>query len=281
MDFDKMTPAEREELRKKRQAEAEAEIGQMDDIIFGSSSTPAEEPVVEPEPVQAVEPEPEPESVIEPEPVQVSPEVAPVEDEYDFSFINEMARDAIARMTGQPQAPAPEPPTPSAQTPTPAPTPVAAPPQPIVPPGQLVSLEEMQAAFDSPEKMVELMGKVYAKAKQDAIQEAAQQASQATIQVTEAAERQRTFYEANPELKPYHDFVRYCAIQVERKHPDWNYDQVVKEVVKVAKEQLPRIRQPKSGPALPGSGGGSNRRGAPTPKATSLEAEIASMPDRF
>jgi hypothetical protein len=292
---DGLTPVEREKVRAERAIATRDEIAEMDNIFGMGDSQPGSGPVEpestpEPAPVLTREPEELPiaaESVETPV-AEASPETPAEEDEYDFSFINDMARDAIIRMSQVEQTPQPQPqpqPAPEPVQPTPQFVQQAAPAQAL----SLVTVEEMNEAFNSPEQMIALMQRVYQKAREDAIEQSLlrlpQVARQVSAQVIDQAELVRKFYDANQELKPYKDFVRYCAMQVEAKHPDWSYEKVAEETARVAKNRLPALRSARStsrqSPALPGSGRSVQRRGNPTQALTALEQEISEMPDRF
>lgn len=217
------------------------------------------------------------------------------DDGYDFSFINELARQAL----GQPKQEAPVAPTP---TPAPAPVapeaaPIVMPQAPLVAPVQvsvpqdLVTVDEMTAAFDSPQKMVELLQKVYLQARSDAVVDAVQQSLMALpnavrpvlAKETAFVEMVKNFYQENPELNNYRDFVRYCAVQVENEHPEWSPQDVMKETAKVAKKRLPMLREAMHRESRQSKPSFVDQRGPKTKpsgkKLSRLEQELASMPD--
>jgi hypothetical protein len=220
-----------------------------------------------------------------------SAEEAKPDDEYDFSFINELARQALGKQTEvvQPVQEQPVVQSPQAQ-------PVAQPsPQTqlssMVAPQDLVSLDEMRSAFESPEKMIELIGKVYIRARADATQDAVQTALMSLpnvvrpllVQEASLAEMVKTFYVENPELDGYRDFVQYCATQVESAHPDWSPKQVMAETAKVAKGRLPALReavQRERKQVKPSFVDQKSTTNKPSAKQVSrLERELAAMPD--
>lgn len=293
-DEEKKAAAER---REQQAASVLEDINLMDDTISGkipesqllsapqapeTIEEPAEKESFEAEPIVA-EPEPEVEVIPEPtamQPVAVTP---PIEDEYDFSFINELARQAL---TGAPT-------TQVASTPvTPTTPPVQITPTVATTPTDLISVEEMSAAFESPQKMVELLGKVYQRALSDAVQRSLMELPNAVRPVikqeSDLAELAANFYKGNPELNNYRDFVQYCAVQVESKHPDWTPKQVMDETAKVAKARIPMLREAmqrqKRAPTKPSFVGDQAQRGKNKPaaaKLSALEADIASMPNSF
>lgn len=287
----KMSPEERERLRRERQQAAEAEMAEMDTIYEGGFGD--EGPIRPTE--EAIQDELVVEEQIVEEPIQIESRVEEVvetpieepvpEDEYDFSFINDLARDAIMRQAVTQQQPVEQ----TVQT-----QPIAQiPPVPPVQLDGLVTLEEMTSAFESPEKFLEVLNKVattvYQRATLDAQEQALlrlpQVARNVSMQVIDQAALVQKFYKENAELVPYKDFVRYCAMQVEAKHPDWSYEAVAEETAKIAKHRLPLLRkaqkESKQRPALPGSGRVAQRRGSPAQGLTALERELADMPDNF
>lgn len=294
-----LSKAEQEKLRLERQAATAAEIDEMDDVIFGGKSLEEERPVAEEKPQEKVREEKEerevpveaaPEEILEPEVVlEETPtsEEAPLDDEYDFSFINELARNTIEKMASKPTeiptpTPAPAKPAESAQPAAPAPVFTA-------PSGPLATKEEMEEAFNSPDKFLELLGRVYQRAVFDAQEQALQRlpsvAQQVAIQTVDRTSRVAQFYKDNPELSDYPDFVRFCALQIEAKHPDWDSQTVMKETAKLAKSRIPMIARAKrdqsARPALPGSGRVAQRRSSAQAGLSALEREIAEMPDGF
>ena len=283
---DGLTPEQRAAVRAEREAATLAEINEMDDVILrGAEPRAEEEPVVEEQPQAADEPLDE----YEPLPTAAAASETPVEevtpeDEYDFDFINEMARNAIVRQV-QPAAVTEPTPTMATQAQL---APMATPPQ-TIPTEPLATLEEMQAAFESPQAFLTLLERVENRATQRAKEQSLlalpSVATQVAIQVAERAAIRQKFFQENPELAKYTDFVRYCALQVESKHPDWSEQQLAAETAKLAKSRLPELRRAqradKPRPALPGSGRVQQRRaGAAASGLSTLQKEIDEMPDR-
>lgn len=280
---DGLTPQQREAARREHEAAAMAEMDEMDNVILHG----AEPVATEPEP--APSPELEPGEEVEAPPLEVAAEEVPVEegvesetppedeDEYDFNFINELARNAMLQHAPlQPVAAAP---TPAAAPVAPAPVAASAPQQIAI-----ASLEEMNEAFTSPEKFIELLDKVAMRAEERALLRLPQVARQVSMQVIDHAAAVQEFYNKNPELKQYHDFVGYCARVVESKHPDWAADKVAEETARVAKSQIPALRRAqqagKQRPALPGAGRAQQRRTAAANSGLSaLQKEIDEMPN--
>jgi len=291
--------------REEMQTETMNDIGLMEDVISGKvpesqilsgetegdvnpdiAPPPIDEPdAVADEVVASAEPDlnapVEPAAVVTPEP----------KDEYDFSdFINSMARDALGKpqpVTAQPvQQPVTQP---IAQ---PQAAPVVTMPKSLQVPADLVTLEEMTEAFQSPEKFVSLLGKVYMKAASDGAQIAITQlpniARPIFAQEASLAELSANFYKDNPELNKVRDFVQYCAVQVENAHPDWTAKQIFEETGKVAKQRLPMLKEvaqrQKRAATKPGFVDGQSQgvKNKPSPgKLSALEAEIAAMPVSF
>lgn len=286
---EKLTPEEKEADRRTRQESAMSEMDEMDVIWSGDVlAAAAETEVVEMDGPErsdgresAGEQEAEPEVML---PVAESPteSAKPTEvekDEYDFAdLLNRMARDAMQ----EPEAAAPVVPAPVVEVPPI----VQAVPTPSAP---MATVAEMEEAFNSPEKFVQLLETVYQRAVQDAIERTTSQvpevSRQVAIQVATQAEMARRFYSTNPELTSYRDFVAYCAGQVEKAHPDWGYQAVMDETAKVARSRLPALRRAKkegqNRPALPGSGKTVSRSRTPAQILTELEQEINEMPNRF
>jgi len=268
-----MTPEEREELQKKRASDMESEIQEMDQIytrkeeVEGSeistvdevSSVAEEAPMVETtsKVVEASQPELPGASTDEPT-------------DYDFSFINDLAREATIKQSEA-----------SASSEASQPTVVATPtPRPAI-----ATVPEMEEAFNSPEKFLELLARVEQRATEAALLQLPKVSRQVAIQVIDHAEMVSKFYQANPELVPYKDFVSFCARQVEASHVDWPREKVLEETARLAKSRLPswvrasRASQPK--PALPGGGRVSQRRSSVGGTLSALEQDIANMPDSF
>lgn len=272
---DGLTPAQREAARREHEAAAMAEMDEMDNVILRGAEPAATEQVQESapesEPVEEVEELPL-EAAAEEVPTEEGIEAEAPEDEYDFNFINELARNALMQQAAPVATPAPV-----VTAPAPAPTPA---PQQIA----VATLEEMNEAFTSPEKFIELLDKVAMRAEERALLRLPQVARQVSMQVIDHATAVQEFYNKNPELKQYHDFVGYCARVVEAKHPDWTNDKVAEETARVAKSQIPALRRAqqagKARPALPGAGRTQQRRAtAASTGLSALQKEIDEMPN--
>lgn len=282
---DGLTPQQREAARREHEAAAIAEIEEMDNVILHGAEPKSVEPVSTPETTT-------PTTVVSEDALEVAGLVTEVEhegttpledetvlgaepsDEYDFNFINELARNAMLR-----QVPVPTTNTAAATAATGAS--VAATPQQQI---TIATLEEMNEAFTSPEKFVELLDKVAMRAEERALLRLPQVARQVSMQVIDHAAAVQEFYNKNPELKQYHDFVGYCARVVESKHPDWAPSQVAEETARVAKSQIPALRRAqqvsKPRPALPGAGRTQQRQAAAAAAGLSaLQKEIDEMPN--
>jgi len=269
-----MTPEEREELRKKRASDMESEIQEMDQIytkedeVGESESSIGDEisPAIE-EAAPAVETTTE---VVEASLPNVSEASSDEPSDYDFSFINDLAREATIKQSEASTSL-------EASQPTTVATPIHRP--------AVATVQEMEEAFNSPEKFLELLTKVEQRATEAALLQLPKVSRQVAIQVIDHAEMVSKFYQANPELVPYKDFVSYCARQVEASHVDWPREKVLEETARLAKSRLPslvrasRASQPK--PALPGGGRVSQRRSSVGRTLSALEQDIANMPDSF
>jgi hypothetical protein len=214
-------------------------------------------------------------------------------DDYDFvDFLNSMSRDALGKKS------ATTPPTPVVSTPTTIPKPVTPQPAAVAPkmtlevPQDLCTIDEMNAAFQDPAKMMELFGKIYLRAASDGAQSALMRlpdvARPLFAQEHELATLAREFYEKNPELNNYRDFVQYCATQVESKNPGWTPRQIFEETARVAKQKIPMLKEAatrqKRAAAKPAFVDAQSQKGTNKPssgKLSALEAELAAMPDGF
>lgn len=289
--------------REEQERATQADLEQMDAVLSGTITesqiidnsadiaAPVTEEMVVPE--ESAVPDATGDEVVaegEPDlsaPVEPAQPVEP-DDGYDFSdFINSMARDALGKQ------PVVQPVQEQPVAPTPAPVAPVTPQQMTLEvPQDLISLDDMNEAFQDPAKMIALIGKVYLRAASDGAQAALIRLPNAVrpvvAQEAELAKMVTTFYEKNPELSNYRDFVQYCAAKVETEHPEYSPSKVMEETAKVAVARLPMVKEAaarqKRAPAKPSFIGAQNQRGKNTPaaaKMSALDRELAEMPDKF
>jgi hypothetical protein len=231
---------------------------------------PEETPEETPEIISSTGDPIEPEEVEEPEIISS----AGVENtDEDIAYLNELARQAASNRVSQVE--------------TEVQQPVA-----VTVPTDLVSMEELEAAFQSPEAMMKVLQNIYLRAVKDSTTNSVQQAllklptvsRQVVMQVVNQAELASRFYKDNSDLAPYKDFVQYTAMGVETEHPDWNHEAILKETATLVRKRIPALRAARAGqvaadrPALPGSQR-SVRRQAATPAVSALERELSDMPE--
>jgi hypothetical protein len=304
-DADKLAMAQRREQAAK---DTLADITEMDDIMSGTipESQLMQTQTQDPEQNQDIIPE-EPEEpedtengvqdniVASAEPqtteaeakAESKPEVSTVEG-YDLTeFINNMAKSALGQVAPVvPQAPAPAPvvPAPQVQSPTVASNDIQL--------TDLITEAEMEEAFQSPAKMIEVITNVALKAAsagaQSALLRLPQVVKPVIAQEAELRQQAQKFWEDNKELVPYKGYVRYCATQVENTHPEYTPAQVFAETAALAKASLPLVKEAaqraKRAPTKPAFVDQQGQRGKNTPSAgklSALEKELSDMPDTF
>lgn len=219
---------------------------------------------------------------------QVAPEEPPNEAEYE-EFLSELTAAAARGYEGPPT----EQPTPPPQLqPEMTPGRFNGPPEQVVQtpptePARIVSVEEMQEAFESPEKMVTLMHKVYHKGVETTMAMLPGMVGSLYAGEARRLEARQRFFTDNPELAKYPDFVTFIAKKVDAANPGMKIDEKFKLIASTAKKQLPmllratrdRARQQQTQPTFAAQKPGQRQRKAPKP--TALEAELNEMPDRF
>ena len=292
------------DMREQQKKEVLDDITQMDGIISGEIPEPVdtrasaddmepieadgtgEEIVAVGEPEAAVEPVA---AVVTPAPV-AEPVVVADTDEYGLAdFVNSMAREALGKK------PAEVAPQPAAVAPVQPAQPVQAQPQArptIEIPADLISESDMTEAFQDPAKMITLITQVYARAVSDAAQIALTRLPSiiqpVVAQQADLISLAKELYKDNPELDGYKDFVQYCAVKIEDKHPDWSAKQIMQEAAKEAKARLPQLKaavaQTKREASSPAFVGNQSQKGKNSPsqgRLSALEKEIAAMPTSF
>lgn len=275
----------------------ESPIDAMREPVAPESPTdlpPTEEPPVEPAPTPApTEPSVEPTAPVEPtEPTEPAPT-----DEYDFEFLNELARNAVLRERGTATPPATAPTEPSVQAPqAQAPAAVPTPQQyvrPVETPPDLITAEELSTAINSEDQagaLLPLFQRVYQRAVVAATEMALTQLPTVSgpmmAQIATNIAIRDKFYKDNPDLDKARDFVQYCAMQVETKHPDWQTVQVLDEAAKLARSRMPALQRAKQAAAAQPTpsfatqqSGGKAKRPGQTQQLSALEKELADMPD--
>ena len=287
------------DMREQQKKEVLDDIAQMDGIISGDIPEPAANVDVEPteadgtgdELVAAAETELEVEVGVEPAPVvEAAAEVD--KDEYGLAdFVNSMAREALGKKQPEPVAQV----QPQAQIQQQVQAPVQ--PQQARPmveiPADLISESDMTEAFQDPAKMITLITQVYARAVSDAAQIALTRLPSVMqpvmAQQADLISLAKEMYTNNPELNGYRDFVQYCAVKIEDKHPDWSAKQIMEEAAKEAKARLPQLKaavaqtkREASSPAFVGNQSQKGGKNSPSQgRLSALEKEIAAMPTSF
>lgn len=219
---------------------------------------------------------------------QVAPEEPPDETEYE-EFLSELTAAAARGYEGPPvEQPTPPPQLQPEMTPGRfnAP-PEQASPTPPTEPARIISVEEMQEAFESPEKMVALMHKVYHKGVETTMAMLPGMVGSLYASEARRLEARQRFFTDNPELAKYPDFVTFIAKKVDAANPGMKIDEKFKLIASTAKKQLPmllratrdRARQQQTQPTFAAQKPGQRQRKPPKP--TALEAELNEMPDRF
>lgn len=149
----------------------------------------------------------------------------------------------------------------------------------------LASEEEFQEIFENPQTFNKVLTKVYAKAMEDVLKFIPGAVHQNVNEAIATNEQARLFYENNPDLAPYSQYVSVVATEIQQENPDLDlnafYDAVSQEVRNrlatnghaVANRPQPPAKKKSRGPAFAGSNrGGRNKTVAP--KLTGMEAEM-------
>jgi len=105
--------------------------------------------------------------------------------------------------------------------------------------------------------------KIYEKAKEDFYREVPQVVQSTTQEQIQLREKAKEFYENNSDLAEVKPFVAQTTNQVHSEHPDWDFDQVLEESAKRARDALGLEKQAlqtekaskKKDPALAKEGG--------------------------
>jgi len=291
------------DMREQQKKEVLDDITQMDGIISGEIPEPVDTRADDVEPLEADgtgdelvatgEPEVEAEpvaAVVTPEPVVV---VEEDKDEYGLAdFVNSMAREALGKKA-QPVAPVQQVQTPVQPVQPQAQAQPQQRPMTVEIPADLISENDMTEAFQDPAKMITLITQVYARAVSDAAQIALTRLPSVMqpvmAQQADLISLAKELYTNNPELNGYRDFVQYCAVKIEDKHPDWSAKQIMQEAAKEAKARLPQLKEAvartkreASSPAFVGDQSQKGRKNSPSQgRMSALEKEIAAMPVQF
>lgn len=287
----------------KRQEAAAKELEEMDSMFnqpdmpdpigdMKESAKPGMEEVEEVEEVENAPVEMAPEE-LQPEPkveATKSGEEAKVEDEYDFDFLNNLARQAVGKSKVESQ------PTQVAETVTPAiPTPVHQPtfPAQVPLPTDFLTKEEVEKAIQAEDQAGAFLGlfqQVYQRAHVAAAELALTQLPTVSqpmlMQMARNVALVDNFYKENSDLDKARDFVQYCAMQVEAKHPDYGYEKVLAEAAKLARTRMPLLqkaraaeaRQPAQKAAFATQSGSKSKKVGQT-ELSALEKELAEMPN--
>ncbi len=216
-----------------------SQIGQIGDLMqdFAPAAAPVvAEPVIEP----VVEP-------VKVEPVKVEPVVEPViKDEKDEAIkgLMEQVKTLSTKVT-------------ELSTKKVEPAKVET---PVTGMGYFKDKAEYEAAFEKPEVMSEVMGRVRNKAVEDVLKAIPQVINNVVKVQMEVHQRTADFFIKNQDLKDHKEFIGFVANDLSGKNPDWTMEKLFEELPGEVKKRIgmkAEVKKPafipsKKGPRVPG-----------------------------
>jgi hypothetical protein len=139
---------------------------------------------------------------------------------------------------------------------------------------------EYEAAFEKPEVMAEVMGRVSTHAVQTILKTLPQVINNTIKAQMEVQTLASAFYKDNDDLKDNKEFVGYVSNDLSGKNPDWTLAKLFEELPKEVRKRIglkEAVVQPVKGPAQPPKKGGARTPQEPAPVETALEKEIADL----
>jgi hypothetical protein len=156
---------------------------------------------------------------------------------------------------------------------------------------KFVTAEEFEEMQTNPEKVNEIMTRVYQRAREDTIRDIPNIVEQTTARQISMQDAVKKFYTENPELRQYAQYVGYVANQVRSESPDLGWDGVLGETASRVKKNLAISSQAKeteeqrrkkqqdkkeSAPAFAKQGSG-NHKGGKSDDRSGFAKEVDSM----
>jgi len=243
-----------------------SQVDQIGEILgdFTSTAKPIEEKSVE---GKSLEEKPTEEKPVEAKPVEEKPVVKDEKDEAIKGLV-EQVKALSAKVT-------------ELSTPKPVESAKPAEPVPVLGMGFFKDKAEYEAAFEKPEVMSEVMGRVRTSAVQEVLKALPQVINNTIKAQLDVQTRTTKFYTDNEDLVAHKQFVGYVANDLSGRNPDWSLDDLF---TKLPDEVRTRIglkagvkKGEVKGPAQPGKKGGARLPGEVKTEATPLETEIAEL----
>jgi len=153
--------------------------------------------------------------------------------------------------------------------------------EPVLGMGFFKDKAEYELAFEKPEIMSEVMGRVRTAAVQEVLKSLPQVINNTIKAQLEVQTKTTKFYTDNEDLQTNKEFVGYVANDMSGKNPDWTLTKLFEELPKEVRKRLGMKEGVKKiedkGPAQPGRKGGARVPGDKKSELTSLETEIADL----
>ena len=223
------------------------QVGQIGDLM--QDFVPAAAPAVA-EPVKPVEPAKPAELAKPVEPAVVEP-AEPVEVDEAGKTIKTLV-EQVKALTGKLAELSAAKPVESAKP--------AEPSTPVTGMGYFKDKAEYEAAFEKPEVMSEVMGRVRNKAVEDVLKAIPQVINNVVKVQMEVHQRTADFFIKNQDLKDHKEFIGFVANDLSGKNPDWTMEKLFEELPGEVKKRIgmkaevkkPAFTPGKKGPRVPG-----------------------------
>ena len=139
---------------------------------------------------------------------------------------------------------------------------------------------EYEAAFEKPEVMSEVMGRVATSAVQTVLKTMPQMINNTIKAQMEVQTRISDFFKENEDLKAHKEFIGYVSNDMSGKNPDWTLKKLFEELPKEVRRRIGLKENVKPGgktPAQPAKKGGVRIPAERTEDLQPLEKEIADL----
>jgi hypothetical protein len=137
---------------------------------------------------------------------------------------------------------------------------------------------EYEAAFEKPEVMSEVMGRVANAAVQTVLKTMPQVINNTIKAQMEVQSRVSKFFEGNEDLKTHKEFVGYVSNDLSGKNPDWTLEKLFTELPGEVRKRIGlKAAAVSNTPAQPGKKVGARVPGEKKPELTPIENEIMDL----
>jgi len=148
---------------------------------------------------------------------------------------------------------------------------------PVVGMGYFKDKAEYEAAFEKPEVMSEVMGRVRNKAVEDVLKAIPQVINNVVKVQMEVHQRTADFFIKNQDLKDHKEFIGFVANDLSGRNPDWTMEELFEKLPGEVRKRIGMKAEVKKPAFILGKKGGARVPGEKPLDLTPIEQEISDL----